>query len=292
MWDVTLYGYDPLGRQVKVIRSASEPDYDLSDDPALSEYSASSNSDHDLVTTTAYDALGRVLFTENTLGEQTRPVYDGLNRQVRTIANFIDQGEEPAEWVWSSLNSRWEQSGGSAIDHGANHDQNSITETIYDSDGRVEATRDVLGRLTHHVYDSVGRVLRTISNYVPQGVSNPADWVWNNGWKLGSGGGALAVSHGTDNDQNIIVDTLYDTLGRITQTTDQRHNLSLPFYDVLGRRVKTITNYLSQEQVTRQIGSGALPTIAGKTVRAIRLILGRITTRTASAQAFMTSQVV
>lgn len=246
MWDVTLYGYDPLGRQVKVIRSASVPDYDLGDDPDLSDYSASPSSDQDVVTSTTYDALGRVFFTEDPLGIQTRPVYDGLNRQVRTIANFIDQGEDPAEWVWSSLNSRWEQSGGSAIAHGTNHDQNSITEMIYDSDGRVEATRDVLGRLIHNVYDSVGRVVRTITNYVPQGASNPANWVWNNGWKQGSGGGALVVSHGADNDQNIVADTVYDALGRVTQTVDHRHNASFSCYDVLGRRVKTITNYLAQ----------------------------------------------
>ena len=246
IWDVTLYGYDSLGRQVKVIRSASTPTYDLSADPDLGGYTISTELDQDIVTTTSYDTQGRVLYTEDTFGIQTRPVYDGLNRQVRTIANYVDQGEDPAEWIWSSANNCWQKSGGAAIDHGVSQDQNIITETIYDSDGRMEATRDVFGRLAYNVHDSAGWVVRTIINYVPQGAGEPADWVWNNGWKQGSGGGASAVSHGTANDQNVIVDTSYDALGRVVQTVDHRNNVTLSLYDVLGRRVKTITNYLVQ----------------------------------------------
>ena len=243
VWDTTLYGYDPLGRQVKVIRSASNPSYDLSADPSLSGYSASADADQDLVTTTSYDTQGRVLTTEDTMGTTTRLVYDGLNRQVRTIGNFVDQGEDPALWVWSNTNNRWETSTGTAIDLATKHDQNIVMETIYDSDGRVAETRDVLGRLAHNVYDSVGRVVRTITNYVAQGATDPQDWVWNNGWKQSSAGGAVAVSNGADNDENIVADTVYDGQGRVAQTIDQRNNTTLYFYDVLGRRVKTVTNY-------------------------------------------------
>ena len=158
VWMTTLYGYDTLGRSIKTIRSASNPSYNLSLDPALSSYSPSANADQDLITSTSYDAQGRVLLTTDSLGSVTRPVYDGLNRQVRTIANFVDQGEDPSLWVWSSANNRWQKSGGTAIDHGTKNDQNIITESIYDSDGRVQETRDVLGRLSHNVYDSAGRL--------------------------------------------------------------------------------------------------------------------------------------
>ena len=246
IWEVTLYGYDTMGRQVKVIRNASVPGYPINGDPDLSDYIASTNADQDIIAKTSYDAQGRVLFTEDTFGVQSRLVYDGLNRQVRTIANFIDQGEDPSLWVWSNANNRWQKSGGAAIDHGAKNDQNAITETLYDSDGRVQETRDVLGRLSHNVYDASGRLVRTVQNYMPQGTSDPKDWVWNSGWKQSGAGGAAAVSNGADNDENMISSTIYDTQGRVSQTIDHRNNANLSLYDVLGRRVKTVTNYLVQ----------------------------------------------
>jgi RHS repeat-associated protein len=246
IWDTTFYGYDALGRPIKVVRSASDPSYDLSADPDLSGYSPSANADQDLITTTTYDVQGRMLFTEDVLGAQTRLVYDGLNRQVMTIANFVDQGEDPALWVWSSPNSRWQTSTGTAIDYGVQNDQNLIQATSYDSDGNVQESRDGLGRVTHYVYDPSNRLVRTVTNYVPQGSSDPGAWVWDDGWKQSGAVGAPAVSTGTDNDQNQVASTVYDTLGRVAQTIDTRHNVTLALYDVLGRRVTTIPNYVAQ----------------------------------------------
>ena len=140
-WDTTLLGYDALGRQVKTIRSASQPDYDLGVDPDLSDYAASPDADSDILTQTVYDANGRVLYTEDALGARTYVVYDGLGRQVRTVTNYVEQGEDPALWVWDSGDARWEQSAGAPdgtpIDHGTKLDQNIIAVTQYNSDGRV-----------------------------------------------------------------------------------------------------------------------------------------------------------
>ena len=47
MGSVTLFGYDRLGRQVKTVRAASQPSYDLGLDPSLSFYNASDAPDTD-----------------------------------------------------------------------------------------------------------------------------------------------------------------------------------------------------------------------------------------------------
>jgi YD repeat-containing protein len=56
----TLFGYDGLGRLVKTIRSASNPNYDLTADPALANYPASASADQDIIAQTAFDNAGRV----------------------------------------------------------------------------------------------------------------------------------------------------------------------------------------------------------------------------------------
>lgn len=239
-WETTFYTYDALGRQDWVIRYASQPDLIL--------YEYSFEDDQDILSFTTYDSQGRVrstiVSTEADRTVETRLVYDGLNRVVRSIANFVDQGEDPALWVW---NSGWKKSNGTtAIGHGVNNDQNIVTDTVYNADGRVQETRDVLGRVTRTVYDLAGRVFRTIINYVPQGTSAPYNWVWNNGWKQSNAGGAPAIVHGADNDENQVTSTLYDAQGRVAQTIDHQNKGTLRLYNVLGRQVSTIVNYVVQ----------------------------------------------
>jgi RHS repeat-associated protein len=332
---VTLTGYDSLNRPVKVIRNASQPDYDMSVDPQLTAYVLSTDPDKDMVEATEYDALGRIFETRQLLDNRpteqwiaTRNVYDGLGRLVKVIGNYIPQGTtNPMNWIWEAANDRWEDGAGNAIDHGTNNDQNLITETtydangrmqttrdlmgalslpvfdglnrqvknvtqyinvpestqpaqwiwsnshnrweyspsnptpvsfgtqndqnvinetLYDGNGRVQQTRDVLGRVTYTVYDDVGRAFRTIGNYMAQGSSDPAAWIWddiNHRWEDGAGN---PISFGTDNDQNIISEKTYDDRGRIQQTIDKRHNVTRYGYDELGRRIISVTNYVAQ----------------------------------------------
>lgn len=242
-WETTLYGYDALGRQVHAISSASQPDYDLTADPDLSDYMPSGDADQDILTHTTYDASGRVQTTQDPMQVLTWLVYDGLGRQVKTITNYIDQGEDPAEWVWDTGNNRWEQSNGTAIAHGTNNDENIITVMVYDSDGRVQETQDVLGRINRSVYDTRGRLIRTVANFVDQG-EDPSLWVWNSGWKQSDG--TTAIGHGTDHDENVVASTVYDAQGRVSQSIDRRNNVTQYVYDSLGRRVKTIANYIAQ----------------------------------------------
>jgi YD repeat-containing protein len=98
----------------------------------------------------------------------------------------VPQGAtDPTDWVWRETNTRWERGSTdtTAIDQGANYDQNRITDTVYDLAGRVQTTRDNAGRLTYTVYDALGRRVRSIANYEPQ-ATGPENWVWaNNQWE-------------------------------------------------------------------------------------------------------------
>src|SRR5262249_20886696 len=140
----TLFGFDALGRQVKTVRNASQPSYDLVGDPSLSRYQPSNDAaDQDVLTQTAYDSLGPLLFTTDAPGRRSWPVYDGLHRVVKTVANAVgiatDGGvNDPrsAQYVASS-----------------DPDKDIITVTTYDSNGYVLSTQDPLGNKTWNAFD-------------------------------------------------------------------------------------------------------------------------------------------
>ena len=254
-WDTMLYGYDVLGRQVASIQHASDPDYDIASDPDLSAYILSNDTDVDLLTKTVYDVQGRVKETIDVNDNVTRMVYDGLNRQVMTVANYVAQGSsDPADWIWDENDARWEDGSGNAIDHGTGNDENIISFTEYDSDGRVEATRNVEGLVSRNAYDIAGRSLLRIQNYVdnnyvdPAGeldpVKDPWDWDSTDGcWEDGDG---TAIARGTNYDQNLISKPDYDDEQRVYQTRDARGNLNRQVYDESGRQVMSIANYVEQ----------------------------------------------
>jgi RHS repeat-associated protein len=233
-WETTLYGYDGLGRSVKIIKVASNPTYNMAADPALNSYSASSNPGQDIVTRTAYDKLERVMWTEDPFGSKTWMGYDGLSRLVKQVVNAVGTASDgsandprSASYVPSSL-----------------ADRDLVTITTYNADGRVLSTQDVLGRVTRMVYDTVGRVIRTVQNFVDQ-AEDPALWVYTGAsWKKSNG--TTAINHGADNDQNQVTRTVFDGQGRASERIDHRTNRSLMIYDDLDRPTMTIANYIVQ----------------------------------------------
>lgn len=237
----TLYGYDNLDRAVRTIRYASNPDYDFETDTDLSGYFVVGAADQDLVTQTVYDSTGRVLYTIDELGSQTWHGYDGLGRQTRQIVHYVVQGDDPAGWFWCDTHHQWEYGNHVAVDHGQN-DQNIVTDTLYDANGRVQWARDVEGKRVWHVFDNLGRQVKTITNYLEQGQSDPLDWVWDETdgrWEDGAG---TPVDQGDNNDLNLIIETIYDVLGRVQKTRDTRGNLTLYGYNSAGQRIKTVQN--------------------------------------------------
>lgn len=232
-----LFGYDPLGRQVRVIRNAVNSTYDLTADADLSGYGTPNPAaDQDILTETVYDTQGRVDYTIDVNGSRTKLVYDGLGRQVRTVQNYQYNGTgynvDPATWVWNGTAWQDDAATPATIPHGSNNDQNIIAVTNYDTDGRVRWTQDVLGRKTWHVYDAQGREVKTIVNCTYNGTGiAPED---------------PAYTGSSDSDKDVITQTIYDTFGRVSASLDARGNESRYFYDKLGRRLRSITNYVVQ----------------------------------------------
>lgn len=267
----TLYGNDSVNRQVKVIRNASNFNYNYVADPTLASYTPAggATADQDVVTQTTYDGRGRVASTTDARANQTRYTYDGLNRVIKTIANYVT----------GTYNS-------------ANPDQDLVSTTVYDVGGRVTSTVDARGTQTTFVYDAAGRqisvtqaanttlvtksytsydkggrALRTVQNWVPDPTQTPIypsrapdekDTAGN--WKFNP------ATHGGASDQNLISTYTLDKVGRPTVTGDpvsdttgmtyykdgQVESMTDPLgtvtkyrYDRARRRVTTVQGYVA-----------------------------------------------
>ncbi|MCC6976528.1 MAG: RHS repeat protein, partial [Anaerolineae bacterium] len=210
---------------MKVIRSASQPTYDLDADPDLSAYLSEDTPDQDLVTETGYDPQGRVMYAQDALGRRTWNTYDGLGRTVRTVHNAV----------------------GSATDGGAHDprsphyhpvlnlsDRDQIALTEYDLDGRVLWTQDYLGRRTWIAYDGLGRTVRTITHAVGTATDgSPSD------------PRSPVYLTSAEPDRDLVSHTRYDSQGRVAATVDTLGNETRYTYDVLGRRITTVTNFVT-----------------------------------------------
>ena len=249
--NATFMVYDPLNRVTKTIQNAKDTaafalqpgQFDT--DPRSSTYALSSSLDRDFVSLTEYDAMGRVSISTSTAGDSVaqtqRVIYDELGRVSKTIQNY--QGTtNPAAWLWSVTNNRWEDGSGNAIDHGTGNDQNIVAATYYDTQGRTQYTRDMLGRVTRFVYDGSGRQVKTIRNYVAQGTTDPANWTWsiaNSRWEDGTG---MPIALGAGFDQNLLSETEYDPDGRAKKMRDAQGRRTWYTYDTRGRVKKTLIN--------------------------------------------------
>jgi RHS repeat-associated protein len=249
--NVTFNIYDSLNRVVKTVRNAKDAatialnpgdvGYSVQNDPRVSGYVASTAADRDLITSTEYDSMGRVVRTADTSGQVTYSVYDSLDRVVRSIVNYVPQGStDPKDWQWNEVVSpaRWEYYNGSAwvaVDHGAGNDGNVITLTVFDTQGRVLYTQDMLGRRIWHKYDGMGRVVKTIANAVGTATDGSAndprtyERTYSNGELV-------------DSENNQISKTEYDTMGRVRWSEDTLGRKTWYVYDSLGRQKKVIRN--------------------------------------------------
>ncbi len=219
----TLYGYDGLGRNVATVTYASQPDYDLGLDPSLAGYIARDGSDLDFISRTVYDPKGRVMMTEDPLGRRHWTGYDGLNRPIQTVVNAsrgaTDGGlNDPRSPVYSPDPTR--------------SDQDRISRTEYNSDGRVVRTQDPLGHWTLWGYDDEGRQVRVIRN-----ASSPG---YNTSLDPALGHYSARPDAGTDED--LTTQTFYDAQGRVQATADAGGMTTHYEYDVLGRRTRVIVN--------------------------------------------------
>ena len=185
----------------------------------------------------------------------TRYVYDALDRPVRTVVNYVAQGDpvvDPAEWLWNT--DHWEYSAGNDVDHGEN-DLNLITHTEYGEDGRVLWTRDPAGQQTWHVYDGFGRQVLVVANYSNENdiYKLPDQWTWEDEGRVWKDDKDIEIQHGDNSDLNVITQTFYDADGRVTRTRDTRGSEMRYAYDTLGRQVLVVRNFFDDNTIDTDI---------------------------------------
>ncbi|MFZ2878366.1 MAG: DUF6531 domain-containing protein, partial [Phototrophicaceae bacterium] len=241
----TWYRYDGLGRVIKKIVNAVGTATDMSAyDPRSDSYVPSSAPDQDIITRTYYNADGRpqrvqqLLDTANPNAHWTLYDYDAGGRVKRVIKN-ASRADYYGTDAWSDL------SGYTPATFSADSDKDLATTYTYDGKGRlVQVLDERSDNVTYTVYDQLDRTVMTVQNYVASGSTTPDAWVWsaaNSRWENGSG---VAIDHGTRKDQNLIAQTAYDRLGRVTSVRDATGALRVHELDRLGRTVKVIENYV------------------------------------------------
>jgi YD repeat-containing protein len=146
-----------------------------------------------------YDLKGRVIETDDLLGNATKYVYDAADNVIQ-----IAYPPDP------------------------NYPQGTVSETVYDPEGRPTYTddrhapgqADVHG--THTIYDSMGRVIETdrLDNLVISVTSS--NGIFNSQWV--SNGAVLSTTTSTYND-----------LGQLTSSTDAAHHTTQYQYDAAAK---------------------------------------------------------
>lgn len=89
------YGYDELGRVINTIEECRL----TNGDPSASNCAAFDPDlpDRNVPTTTIYDARGRKEATIDALGHEHRTLFDGIDRRIGTIRNYVDGVADPLE---------------------------------------------------------------------------------------------------------------------------------------------------------------------------------------------------
>src|SRR5690606_2071894 len=164
-------------------------------------YAPSADPDRDQVSTTDYDTLGRVVRTQQLLENRgsseewttTLYGYDALGRQIKSIRSAsqsnYDIAADPdlSAYVASSA-----------------ADLDIISTTVYENQGRVLYSEDVLENRTWMAYDGLGRPIKTITNAVgtatDDGTNDPR---------------SSSYTHSTAADKDLISHTVYDDDGRV-----------------------------------------------------------------------------
>jgi YD repeat-containing protein len=232
------------------------------------------DNDQNLITQTSYNIAGQVVATRDTRGTRTDYIYDDAGRRVsvvqavgtklasqsytcydkagrvrRTIANYVANGNDPDAWqtdavetwlfVQSTHRYREDNLIATTSYDAASRRQSStspmgnIQSLAYDVAGRVVEVTDARGIITHYSYDGLGRRTQVVQNRT---ACNPESWLWNDTLSQWEDGATNPIAHGTNNDENIIVQVTYDVMGRVLTMRNPLGNVTTYAYDGLGRR--------------------------------------------------------
>ena len=224
--------YDALGRVVATVANCR----DAAGAPIAQGCAPFSPAvqDRNVAAQTRYDALGRPFETVDALGHVAHMTYDGLDRAISTIDNYV-AGAPATAGANVATGQAYDALGrtvavtdalGDASLQSYNDLGASVTTTDaagrasqagYDATGeRWSAAPD--GRLTVTRVDGLGRVVATIRDY-----------------HTGAAAGAPA-------DQDLTTQTLYDAAGRTIQMVDEAGRVTAYTYDLLDHVTSVTKN--------------------------------------------------
>src|SRR5258708_18544971 len=91
--------YDVMGHTVRSVANASQTASDLNSvaNPCNAGYQASSAPDTDLISTSSYDAAGRLTQSVDPLGRITHFLYNNQGRQIASIRNYVTGVFDPSK---------------------------------------------------------------------------------------------------------------------------------------------------------------------------------------------------
>jgi RHS repeat-associated protein len=195
-----------------------------------------------------YDSRGRMTRETNALGQVTTSTYNSNgDRLTETRTRTLGDGTTATEITRFTYDSANRPITTTAPD-------GSVTRTEYDALGNVEATVDALGRRTEFTYDELGRQTRTDH---PDGTFDLTGYDAENR-RISSTdrasrettyeydpAGRLRKTFLPDDGTPIVLEQVYDEVGRLHQSIDARGNATTFGYDDSGRRT-TITDALNQ----------------------------------------------
>ena len=163
---------------------------------------------YNFITTYEYDSAGRLVKSTDTFGRINSTCYDSAGRVVKTIQN-----PSVADPCLS-----YTPSSDPALDR--------ISETYYDADSNVIATKGSDGIITRTYYDTLNRPVTVAQNLVGALITDPNPPIFNS----------------ANPDRNVRSDTVYDNAGNVLKTIDNTGRIAYNCYDALNRVVKTIQN--------------------------------------------------
>lgn len=280
---------DPLDRVVTAITNCTNSG---TTPPAAGVACAGTGTADDttnLTTRTWYDAAGTPIAIRDPKGMATRTLSNARGLAKETIAHCTDDGSSPPQAADpptcvgdptppAGTNIRttvtYDGTGAAvltivAVGTGAA----AITETAYDAAGRVQAVKDPRGTISRSVYDTAGRLSKTVVNCTTSGTTIPTDWINCTGAGTADGTWNLTTTYGYDaagNQTSVVAPngretrTAFDAEGRVASRTEN-------YVDgVPGTTDDLVTRYFYDE-AGRQVAEQA-PTADGSTFTLTRMV--------------------
>ncbi len=249
---ITSYTYDRVGNQLTVTDPAgikTTTSYDPLNRATVvvaNDVASPTLPTEDVTTRTYFDAAGNAVATQDPAGITTRTILNVRDQAVTTIADCTDSGTtptgNPAACTGAGTHNDtanvvtqrvYDAQGNVTMETAAvGRPAEAITETAYDKAGKVVATKDPLGMITHNAYNPAGQLTDTYVNCTHVGTTIPTDWA-------GCDGAGTA-----DGTYNRHTGYTYDDEGRQTMVTAPNGRKTLSVYDDGGNLAQTIDNYV------------------------------------------------